>query len=265
MPDSSSARGKVPHYFKYVRDIMEWEGITIFTDGVAYDDCVEIVKSRYKIAWFLEPRAISPMIYVDFPLIKDKFDFTMTYDDELLKQYPLNTKFVPFGSCWIRNDFYSFYRKTRKVSMIYSKKNYSEGHILRHQIASRVKGIDLYGKGSQNPIPYKETGLIDYMFSVAIENSCQKNYFTEKILDCFAVGTIPIYWGCPNIDSFFDHKGIIYFSSPEDLENIVNTIDMNVYFQKMDSILRNFDLIKEYEIPEDWVFKNVFKDLLEKG
>ena len=36
------------------------------------------------------------------------------------------------------------------------------------------------------------------MFSVCIENDVYDTYFTEKILDCFATGTIPIYKGTKN-------------------------------------------------------------------
>ena len=94
------------------------------------------------------------------------------------------------------------HEKTKLASMIYSWKNWSPGHKIRHQVADLVQGLDLYGSGPNNPINFKEEGLKDYYFSITIENSKSKNYFTEKILDCFACGTIPIYWGCPNIGDY---------------------------------------------------------------
>jgi hypothetical protein len=48
------------------------------------------------------------------------------------------------------------------------------------------------------------------MFSVCIENSSERNYFTEKLIDCFAQKVIPIYWGAPNVSEFFDPDGIIF-------------------------------------------------------
>lgn len=45
--------------------------------------------------------------------------------------------------------------------------------------------------------------LKKYTYAIACENSQHSNYFTEKINDCFLSLTVPIYWGCDNIDNFF--------------------------------------------------------------
>ena len=72
-----------------------------------------------------------------------------------------------------------------------------EGHVTRLDWVDRIGDqVDLYGRGF-NEIVDKEEGLCDYRFSVAIENGQYKTYFTEKILDCFATGTIPVYLGAP--------------------------------------------------------------------
>ena len=55
------------------------------------------------------------------------------------------------------------------------------------------------GRGDME-LKEKEDGLCDYMFSVAIENSNQ--YFSEKLLDCFLTGTIPIYYATPSDDKW---------------------------------------------------------------
>jgi GT2 family glycosyltransferase len=258
-----STHGKLSKHIEYVRDLFDWHGITVFTDMLAYSGIVDKVKSKYKIAWFFEPRVINPYIYDNFRAVKDKFDFAMTYDEELLNQFPKRTKFVPHGGCWIRKDNFKIHNKTKKISMIYSDKTFSGGHRLRHEVASRIRGIDLFGSGSLTPIQSKEEGLTDYMFSIAIENSNQKNYFTEKILDCFAVGTIPIYWGCSNIHEFFDSKGIIPFSSVEELEKIVAEINEEVYHKNIQAIQRNLELSKTYEVTEDWIYENIFKKMIE--
>jgi hypothetical protein len=49
----------------------------------------------------------------------------------------------------------------------------------------------------------KLEGLRDYRYSLAFENCRQRNYFTEKILDCWLAWTMPIYWGCPNLSDYF--------------------------------------------------------------
>ena len=93
--------------------------------------------------------------------------------------------------------------------MIASNKNMCEGHRLRLEWVDRIGDqLDLYGRGFKE-IADKEEGLCDYMFSVAIENGQYETYFTEKLLDCFATGTIPVYLGAPDIGEHFNKDGII--------------------------------------------------------
>ncbi len=42
--------------------------------------------------------------------------------------------------------------------------------------------------------------LASYKFSLCFENTLTKGWLTEKIFDCFHVGTIPIYWGATDIE-----------------------------------------------------------------
>ncbi|HJS78004.1 MAG TPA: glycosyltransferase family 10 [Burkholderiales bacterium] len=49
----------------------------------------------------------------------------------------------------------------------------------------------------------KLKGLRDYRYSLALENCRQRNYFSEKILDCWLAWAMPIYWGCPNLSDYF--------------------------------------------------------------
>jgi hypothetical protein len=74
------------------------------------------------------------------------------------------------------------------------------------------------------PIGYgqetKHAVLDNYCFSIA-ETCREDNLFTEWIVDCFALGTIPIFWGAPNIDRFFNAKGILQFDTVDRLYKIL--------------------------------------------
>jgi len=49
----------------------------------------------------------------------------------------------------------------------------------------------------------EKTKLIkEYLFTVAIENSLEHDYVTEKLWQPLAVGSVPIYLGAPNIDEW---------------------------------------------------------------
>jgi hypothetical protein len=41
-----------------------------------------------------------------------------------------------------------------------------------------------------------------------LENSVQKNYWTEKLADAYLSWCVPLYYGCPNIDEYFDPRSI---------------------------------------------------------
>jgi alpha(1,3/1,4) fucosyltransferase len=56
-------------------------------------------------------------------------------------------------------------------------------------------------KGS---VPSKLDALGDYTFSLVFDNSILNGWVTEKIFDCLVVGTIPIFWGAPDVGEFVD-------------------------------------------------------------
>ena len=147
--------------------------------------------------------------------------------------------------------------------MIYSWKNWIEGHKLRHQIAKYVSGVDLYGSGAGNEIKGKEEGSADYKYSIIVENNRTDHYFTEKIMDCIATGTIPIYWGCPNIGNYFNEKGILSFEKIEDLTEIFKIISEPDHYESLLPIVEeNYNLVQQYNNYEDWMFENVYKKIL---
>ena len=91
------------------------------------------------------------------------------------------------------------------------------------------------------------------MFSVAIENGQYETYFTEKLLDCFATGTIPVYLGAPDIGKVFNPDGIITLSDEFDVSD-------EVYYSKMDAIKENLEIAKTMEILEDFIYLNYFNE-----
>jgi hypothetical protein len=93
------------------------------------------------------------------------------------------------------------------------------------------------------------------MFSVAIENATYKSCFTEKILDCFATGTIPIYLGPKDIGDFFNKDGIIILDDCFD----INSLTPELYYSKIDAIRENFELCKKYLFVEDYMYENYIK------
>lgn len=258
----SHVHGRISKHVKYTKGQLNYDGITLFTDEYVLTDAPEHVKSKHKIAWLIEPREYAPQNYDHFDLYEKNYDAVLTYDKKLLEDRPNKAKLYVIGGCWIRPGNYGIHYKSKNLSMIYSNKRQIEGHRLRHDVADLVKNqADLFGRGTPNEIKYKEDALVDYRFSIVIENSNTHNFFTEKLLDCLAVGTIPVYWGCPNLSEFFDLNGIITFKSLEDLKNILPTLTPELYQEKIIAVKNNLELCKKYSVTEDYFYENVFKQL----
>jgi hypothetical protein len=68
---------------------------------------------------------------------------------------------------------------------------------------NKYKKVDMGGKYKNNVggrVKNKIQFLSFYKFSIAMENSGADGYYSEKIIDSFLSGTIPIYYGDYMID-----------------------------------------------------------------
>jgi hypothetical protein len=75
---------------------------------------------------------------------------------------------------------------------------------------------------------WKDNSLIksytNYKFVLAIENTKHWGYITEKIINAFYSGAIPIYWGCSTINNFFNKKSFINVSDFESVEKCIEYV-----------------------------------------
>ena len=136
--------------------------------------------------------------------------------------------------------------------MVTSNKTITPQQKFRVDFANTNKNkIDIYGRGF-NEITNKEEGLDDYMFSICIENATHNTYFTEKILDCFLTGTVPVYTGTKNITNFFDTDGILFLDKID-----INDLTHNLYQSKIKSIEDNFISATKFMLPEDIIYNKL--------
>ncbi len=255
--DSNFFNRQYPHrhgtYFSWHWDEKKEDSdITVFTDEHIKE--APYCNSKVKIAWLVEPPSVKPHLYQMYDFLDNKFNFIFSYYYQITKKSE-KFLFCPYGGTWVYTQDRKIYKKTKKLSIISSLKNSAPGHKIRIGAMNRFKEkMDLYGRG-HNEISNKLEGLKEYMFSIAIENMKCPFYFTEKLLDCFLTGTIPIYWGSPNIERFFDTEGIIKFKDLNELDNILNWLSPELYYKKIDSIKRNFSIASSINNLEDnlWV------------
>ena len=103
------------------------------------------------------------------------------------------------------------------------------------EILNQYKKVDSAGK-YQNNIGYKLDGsywdkktidfISQYKFMICFENTKEDNYITEKIINPFLAGTIPIYWGTEYCKTVFNHNSFLYWDNnrDENYENIIEEI-----------------------------------------
>jgi hypothetical protein len=54
-------------------------------------------------------------------------------------------------------------------------------------------------QASRGPAKSKSDTMSQYRFALCFENSVLRGWMTEKLFDCFFVGTVPVYWGAPDV------------------------------------------------------------------
>ena len=115
--------------------------------------------------------------------------------------------------------------KRHKMSIISSLAEHIPGHQLRNKFISEILGNyeflsgHVYGRGREKELGSKIDGLLEYQYSLAVENSIQRSYISEKFSDCILAGVVPVYLGAPNVGSFFPLESFVELKStdPEEI------------------------------------------------
>ena len=169
-----------------------------------------------------------------------------------------------WGGVWIGGNYglgqIKIFEKTKLVSMVSSDKRMCPLHEFRLQVLQAVAScpnVDILGSAVTGWVPIHKS-LDDYMFSIIIENFVDDLYFTEKINNCFATGTIPIYYGARHIDKIYNPEGIITFSTITELLGIINNLNEEEYYKRMNAVKDNHEKCKQFISIEDYIYLNYF-------
>lgn len=260
--DVCSSALNQPKYVEWVKDGSA--NISIHIDGALTND-VDTNKINY--GWVCESSDIvtSSVHYVKSNLdeCKRKFKYIFTHDKNLLD---IDHEFFKYtlGSTrpWIQEK--KIYEKSKLCSFIVSNKRWTRGHNYRLTVLEKYKDrVDFFGRGTNKELPWtidvngtiesgKILGLKDYMFSFVFENTNYETAMSEKVTDCFAVGTIPIFWGAPDIGDFYNTDGIIMYNDNFDFSILTS----DYYYSKMESIKDNLNRAINSLSAEDHFFIN---------
>jgi len=224
-------------------------GPVLYTDGLIAAS--EQVPKKNDFAWMCESPALLGDLYVwikdNLSYVEDRFVKVFTSDKSLLSLSEV-FEWAPAGSnkSWVKSPGIRS-QKNKLVSIIASNKRSTDGHLLRHKIVDSDPAVDAYGRGYRS-IDRKEEGLDDYMFSYCIENTKSDLYYTEKIADAIACGTIPIYWGSDQIGEVYNKDGILRYEDIEDIE-----LSEDLYLDMLPYAIENLSTLNEMRPADDVV------------
>lgn len=209
-----------------------------------------------RILFLCEPPAIKRM-HKKLRKRAGEFDHILSFDPWVLKRYAHAHKFV-YGTTWAKEMPST---KEFSISSVIGTKLITKGHRLRHQFwknSERVTNpLKLYfsRQFEEDGIPTApgclrlgedKTPVFESKFHVAIENCRMPDYFTEKIMDCFVTDTIPIYWGCTNIEEYFNPRGMIVCKSLRALVRACNRVTPEQYEEMREAMLENRQRAQAY-------------------
>lgn len=235
--------------------------------GQPYVDCyldfatMDEVKPN-SIALLIEPRSLQGYVYDYIQENYKKFKYIFTHDSKLLYRLP-NAKLVNWGGVWTWSDE----PKTKFCSMISSGKEYCELHKIRKQLAFRLQDtIDCFGTYNGGQMVDTHTSHAPYMFAVVMENYRDDYWFTEKLCNCFANKTIPIYYGAKSISDYFNKDGIIVVDNTDDIPVVVENIKANYeeeYNKRIVAVNDNYKRVEKFRSFEERFFSKYEKLLME--
>ena len=218
--------------------------------SISIDTSVYEPDSDYKVFIEAESPSIKSEVSSWIKANYQQFDLVLAFSPDILDVCSNSEKLI-FGSCWIDLDTFVSDKKN-EISFLTSSKAWTRGHLFRQEVFEYLKrrpSINEFSVRSLRTPPRIETKneiFENAKFSIVIENDCHPNYLTEKLIDCLATKTIPIYCGSPTVGEYFDLSGIFTFNTIEELEKILDNLTPEIYDNLREVIERNYKLSCDY-------------------
>ena len=207
---------------------------TDFWDGFDERDnfFVRRLSGRYELEWSDEPDYLFFSVFGKRHLAYDCVKIFYTGENQApdfnLCDYALGFEHLDFGDRYLRLPNWYLYEADAALmerkhleptepregfcSFVYSNDNASPERNLFFDRLSAYKSVASGGRFRNNtggPVADKQAFLRQYRFSIAFENCSHPGYTTEKIVQAFAAGAIPIYWGDPRIAETFNRAAFV--------------------------------------------------------
>ena len=278
--DIASARDNVLERFYLLREKLNAEGMTCQTDDMFEPSAInvlifnDIMNNLGAILRTIKVNPFVKLIYIpnepsfvipfhDAKILpKIPVDTVLTWNDLIADKYPHIVKCnigqpvitkddipnIPFDKKQFICSIFA-YKPSKASKTLFNERIYAVDFFCR-----KPAGLDLYGlawdasglpfvsSSYKGPCENKKEVQKHYKFSIAYENVGKTpGLITEKIFDCFAAGTVPIYWGAPNIKDYIPSECFVDvndFDNYEQLYNYLISMPKVEYQQYLHNILQ---------------------------
>ena len=252
-------------FYRNGNNDLKYKSISLFNDHPANEHQLSL--NDVNILMIMEPNQLFNLHNYAIQNY-NQYSAILTWGQEILDNCP-NAVFHPMGISWLDKEYVDNVNNREKrfeVSFLCGGKTRIEGHHLRHRLHKRENEITIpkqwyftlpdydYNDGNHTIKQYEgqtpgseKKRLWQSMFTIAVENSSNKNYHTEKIIDAFLSKTFPIYWGCPNLEELgYDPNGFIYCKDENEIIKAVNKLTPEFYAERKEAMDHNYEIAKHY-------------------
>ena len=188
-------------------------------------------------------------------------------------EYPYE---VPYSECGYSKDI-----GKKFCNFIYSNENNGTGAKLRKEFCQELmkyKHVDCPGnvlhnmdsellscRNDKNWYKSKIEFIKNYKFTIAFENEQMLGMTTEKLTQPLVAGSVPIYWGNPDVNRYFNSKAFINLSDVEDIHEMVKRVieidnDDDLYEKMKMQIPYKIEDFKKLEIDKNEFILNIIEN-----
>ena len=225
-----------------------------------------------------EPEIVLPQNWD--PAYHDQFVKVLTWNDKLIGgRYEKHNFTVDWNDRLNVEIHASEFERRKLLCMIQTAKNFNHPNSL---YPKRIDAIfwfqqnamfefDLYGKGWDIKTFFSAKGTTDnkiktyrnYKFALTFEN-CNNatGYISEKVLDAFMAGIVPVYWGAPNIYDHIPRECFIDatdFGGWEELYGFLRGVKYERYLEYLENIDNWIRSEKAIPFSNDYEVKQLYK------
>lgn len=207
-----------------------------------------------------EPAVVKPENSKEgFQKLLKIFAYILTWDDDLVDNIRIFKRNIPY---YFEKGFGNIAFDERKLLTNISGNKVSTHPLELYSEREKVvtyfeqkhpEQFDLYGTGWDKSIHSSYQGMVlskretyhKYKFALSLENTYDvRGYITEKILDCFTSGIVPIYKGAKDVNVYIPKECYIdydEFNSIEDMYQYLNNMSENEYSKYIKEIEKLLD------------------------